>query len=78
MEGLTELFRELETVLVDTNVAEVFGDLRARQFDAGRLTPLTDLWIASTAIAHDLTLVTHNTKDFEGIPGLSLADWLTP
>ena len=37
-----------------------------------------DLWIASVALAHGLTLVTNNTKDFENIPGLRLEDWLTP
>jgi predicted nucleic acid-binding protein len=26
----------------------------------------------------DLTLVTHNTKDFQKIPGLRLEDWLAP
>ncbi len=78
MEGLTELFQEVDVLLVDSDIANVFGELRASQFDDGRLTPSTDLWIASTAIAYGLTLVTHNTRDFEGITGLSLADWLTP
>jgi tRNA(fMet)-specific endonuclease VapC len=50
--------------------------LRANQLDTGRLTPSTDLWIAATAIAHDLTLVTHNTHDYEQVPGLVLADWV--
>ena len=30
------------------------------------------------ALVHDLTLVTHNTADFQNIPGLRLEDWLTP
>jgi predicted nucleic acid-binding protein len=34
--------------------------------------------IASAAIVHDLTLVTHNTADYIQIPGLRLDDWLTP
>jgi tRNA(fMet)-specific endonuclease VapC len=32
--------------------------------------------IASVALVHDLTLVTHNTKDFENIPDLRVEDWL--
>jgi tRNA(fMet)-specific endonuclease VapC len=39
---------------------------------------LVDLQIASVALVHDLTLVTHNTKDYLNVPGLRLADWLTP
>jgi len=37
-----------------------------------------DLLIASVALAHDLTLVTHNSADFPNIPNLRLEDWLTP
>ena len=35
------------------------------------------LLIASMALLHGLTLVTHNTADFQNIPGLRLDDWLT-
>jgi tRNA(fMet)-specific endonuclease VapC len=59
-------------------VAEAFAELRAGQLDAGRLTASTDLWIAATAIAYGMTLVTHNTRDYEQLPGLSLADWVVP
>jgi tRNA(fMet)-specific endonuclease VapC len=34
--------------------------------------------IAATALVHNLTLVTHNTKDYQHVPGLRLEDWLTP
>lgn len=34
-----------------------------------------DLLIACIALTHDATLVTRNTKDFVGIPGLKLENW---
>ena len=34
--------------------------------------------IASVALVHNLTMVTHNTKDYQNIPGLRLDDWLPP
>ncbi len=34
------------------------------------------MMIASVALVHDLTLVTHNTADYQNIPGLRLDDWL--
>ena len=37
-----------------------------------------DLMIGTIALVHNLTMVTHNTADFQNIPGLRLEDWLTP
>lgn len=34
-----------------------------------------DLLIASIALAHDLTLVTHNAAEFSRVPGLRVEDW---
>ena len=36
-----------------------------------------DRMIAATALAHDLTLITMNGKDFRDIPGLKLLEWET-
>jgi len=33
---------------------------------------LADAWIAATALAYGLELVTHNPADFAGIPGLTV------
>ncbi len=33
---------------------------------------LQDAWIAATALAYDIPLVTHDARDFEGIDGLVL------
>lgn len=30
----------------------------------------SDAWIAATALAHGIELITHNPADFRGIPGL--------
>ncbi len=57
--------RRLAVVLSDATVLEIdrfvataYGDLRAV---AGR-TPSNDLWIAATALAHDLTLLTRDER----------------
>jgi tRNA(fMet)-specific endonuclease VapC len=34
-----------------------------------------DLLIAAIAIANDLTLVTHNTREFSRVPDLRVEDW---
>jgi tRNA(fMet)-specific endonuclease VapC len=34
-----------------------------------------DTLIAGTAIAHQATLVTHNTAEFRRVPGLRIVDW---
>ena len=34
-----------------------------------------DLWIAATALAHDLPLVSRNTRHFSRIPGLAIAEY---
>lgn len=43
--------------------------------DAGKPIAEMDLIIAATALEYDLTLVTHNTSDYQRISGLRLRDW---
>jgi tRNA(fMet)-specific endonuclease VapC len=59
-------------------VAEKFGSIRAGLLDRGITVSGTDLFIAATALVHNLTLVTHNTADYANVPGLTLEDWMTP
>jgi predicted nucleic acid-binding protein len=40
-----------------------------------RPLPTVDSLIAATALAHDLTIVTRNTKDFDGIGATTISPW---
>lgn len=74
--GLRELLSSVTIHLVDEAVATTFGKVRAEMLDRGQPRPSVDLFIASTALTHDLTLVTHNGADYVGVPGLRIVDWL--
>jgi tRNA(fMet)-specific endonuclease VapC len=49
--------------------------LRASLSAAGRPIGPNDLLIAATALAHNLTLVTHDLREFSRITGLKVEDW---
>lgn len=59
----------------DDLCADHYGAIRADLKRQGRLIGANDLLIAATALAHHLTLITHNTREFERVPGLKLEDW---
>jgi tRNA(fMet)-specific endonuclease VapC len=77
-QAVLDFFNDVTFLEVDRDVSRKFGEIRAAQLDQGQYTPEMDLLIASTALAHGLTLVTHNTQDFTNVPGLTLEDWLVP
>ena len=56
--------------------ARVFGSLKAQLEIAGQPLYDLDLQIASIALAQNLSLVTHNQRHFNRVPGLHLEDWL--
>jgi tRNA(fMet)-specific endonuclease VapC len=77
-QGVLDFLKDTTFLEVDRDVSLKFGEVRASQLDEGQFTPPMDLLIASTALTHGLTLVTHNTQDFVNIAGLTIEDWLTP
>jgi tRNA(fMet)-specific endonuclease VapC len=74
--AIADFLKECEILDFDRRCAEVFGELRGILKPRGITIPPPDLMIASVALAHDLTLITHNTADFQRIPHLRLDDWL--
>ena len=60
---------------VDADVMDVFGEIKAHTQKTGKVIDDMDLLIAASAISNKMTLVTHNTKHFENISNLKIADW---
>lgn len=79
LEVQTALFLGQPTIRVlpvTEQVAVRWGELVALRQRAGQPLPLADGLIAATAVQHDLTLATRNTRDFVGL-GLRLINpWL--
>ena len=74
--------KQLATLLEQVNViqfeereakvsASIQADLEKKRTPIGPL----DILIAGSAKAHNLTLVTHNTREFMMVEGLTLQDW---
>jgi tRNA(fMet)-specific endonuclease VapC len=78
LQTLQDLLDDVTVLDVTLDVGRKFGEVRVALLDAGLGTPAMDLFIAATALVHDLILVTHNVQDFAHIPGLTIQDWLNP
>jgi tRNA(fMet)-specific endonuclease VapC len=65
------------SVPFDTEAALQYGTLRLDLERRGTPIGANDLLIASIALANGLTLVTHNTREFALVDGLSFEDWET-
>jgi tRNA(fMet)-specific endonuclease VapC len=63
---------ELETLPATLEVARVHADIWAQLEAAGKVIGAHDLWIAATAVAHDLRVATRNPCEFQRVPGLAV------
>jgi tRNA(fMet)-specific endonuclease VapC len=64
-----------ELVPFDGFDARSAGELRSILSQRGTPIGVYDILIAGQAIARKLTLITHNTREFARVPGLSIDDW---
>ena len=78
LQKIGDLLNDVQVLDFDHACAQEFGKVRGGLLQQGISVPTADLMIASVALAHNLTLVTHNPADFKSIPGLHIEDWLTP
>ncbi len=59
----------------DDAAVEHYSRIRAAMESTGEPIGAMDYLIASIALAHDLVLVTHNTREFSRVPNLRHEDW---
>ena len=61
----------------DDEAARICGRIRAQLSNQGTPIGPYDLQIAAIALAHELTLVTHNVQEFSRVQDLKIEDWQT-
>ncbi len=72
VEAILERFPILQP---DLATARIHSEVWAGLSSAGVVIGSHDLWVAATAMAHGLTLVTENLKEFRRVPGLAVESW---
>lgn len=72
---LRRFFEPFVSLPFDDSCCESYGSIRRELEATGTPIGPNDLMIAAVAVAHGLTLVTHNLKEFSRVVGLELADW---
>ena len=66
-----QLAQQFEALTVDEAVSEAWALLISRLRAAGRRAPINDSWIAATAIAHGVPIVTQDS-DYDDMPGVEV------
>ena len=64
-----EAIADIEVVTIDAAVGAEWARLRVHLAQAGRRVTVNDLWIAATAAAHGLAIVTQD-DDFDPVQGV--------
>jgi tRNA(fMet)-specific endonuclease VapC len=70
--GALEWVGTLKVLDVTAGVARIYAAAARHLRAAGKLIGANDLWIASTAMASGLPLVTRNAVEFRRVPGLEV------
>jgi tRNA(fMet)-specific endonuclease VapC len=60
---------------VDMPIARAHAQLWAELARRGEMIGPHDLWLAASCVAHGLTMVTANGREFECVPGLEVEQW---
>lgn len=74
---IDHFLRQLPSLPWTARAADHYGALKDAHRRNGTPIGEIDTQIAAHALAEGLTLVTHNTRHFDQVPGLKLLDWMT-
>lgn len=69
---LENALRNFVVIPYDYEIAKRYGEIVAQRKRIGKPISFADAWIAACALRHQVTLVTHNGRDFTDIPNLSV------
>lgn len=70
-------FAPFDSLPFDDRCAEHYGQIRSELAQMGCPIGPNDLLIAAIARSHNLTLVTHNYREFDRVSNLQVEDWFT-
>ncbi|MFM5890378.1 MAG: type II toxin-antitoxin system VapC family toxin [Dolichospermum sp.] len=74
--ALYELFfSQYISLPFDGKAARIYGEIRFQLSKLGTPIGAYDFQIAAIALANNLILVTHNTREFQRVENLQLEDW---
>ncbi|MFT5113186.1 MAG: tRNA(fMet)-specific endonuclease VapC [Parasphingorhabdus sp.] len=77
LKNLEQLTRQIPVVYsVNKNLCKHYAIQFSGLKIAGTPIGANDLWIACHALAESMTLVTHNTREFNRVSGLEIEDWV--
>lgn len=72
---LSKFFNQLESLPFDDSATDFYGTQRSILEKAGKTIGNSNLLIASIALAHDLTVVTRNQREFVRVQNLRVEVW---
>lgn len=72
---LKQLLSQINVITFNETSAQIAAIIRTDLERKGTPIGVLDILIASTALANNLILVTHNTKEFSRINQLTIVDW---
>ena len=70
--------RPFQTLPFDDAAARTYARIRSELERAGTPIGPLDMLIAAITLTHNLTLITHNTREFQRVQGLQIEDWQAP
>ncbi len=70
------VLQRLPILPVDVPTARAHARMWAELARQGQTIGPHDLWLAAACVAHGLTLVTANLREFGRVPGLAVASWV--
>ncbi|MFH1941057.1 MAG: type II toxin-antitoxin system VapC family toxin [bacterium] len=61
---------------IDLPTARIHAELWSHLESQGKMIGLHDSWLAAICLAHNLSFITKNKREFDRVPGLEVETWI--